>query len=126
MDMIAAKLEELADTRATADSVRIEYESKRSEILKVVQAELEALDAEFEPLIETAEARAEVLEQEIKTAVVQLGATVKGSRISAFFNRGVVSWDRKKLEDYGKSHPDVLNFRKQGEPFVALRISTTR
>lgn len=126
MDMIAAKLEELADTRATADSVRIEYESKRSEILKVVQAELEALDAEFEPLIETAEARAEVLEQEIKTAVVQLGATVKGSRISAFFNRGVVSWDRKKLEDYGKSHPDVLNFRKQGEPFVALRISKTR
>lgn len=126
MDMIAAKLEELADTRATADSVRIEYESKRSEILKVVQAELEALDAEYEPLIETAAARAEVLEQEIKTAVVQLGATVKGSRISAFFNRGVVSWDRKKLEDYGKSHPDVLNFRKQGEPFVALRISTTR
>lgn len=126
MDMIAAKLEELADTRATADSVRIEYESKRSEILKVVQAELEALDAEYEPLIETAAARAEVLEQEIKTAVVQLGATVKGSRISAFFNRGVVSWDRKKLEDYGKLHPDVLNFRKQGEPFVALRISTTR
>lgn len=125
MDDIAAKLEELADLRATVDATRIDYETKRTEILKAIQAELDALDAEYQPLLEASQVRTDALEAEIKEAVVHSGASVKGTRIFAMFNRGRVSWDREKLEDYGKVHPEVMNFRKEGEPFVSLRILKT-
>ena len=125
MDNIAAKREELADLRATQDATRIDYENKRSEILKAVQRELEALDAEYQPLLEASQTRADALETEIKDAVVHRGASVKGSRIYAMFFRGRVSWDREKLENYGKAHPEVLDFRKEGEPYVSLRVVKT-
>lgn len=121
MDNISAKLEELADLRAASDAARIDYESKRSEILKAVQKELDALDAEYQPLIETSQTRLESLESEIKSAIIEHGASVKGTRIHAMFFRGRVSWDREKLENYGKLHPEVLIFRKEGEPYVSLR-----
>lgn len=87
-----------------------------------MQAELDALDAEFQPLLVSAQARADTLEAEIKDAVVHRGASVKATRIFAMFYRGRVSWDREKLENYGKAHPEVLNFRKEGEPYVSLRV----
>lgn len=62
MDDIAAKLEELADLRATADATRIDYETQRTEILKTIQAELEALEAGYQPLLETSQPRADALE----------------------------------------------------------------
>ena len=125
MNNIAAKLEELADLRATADATRIDYEKKRTEILKAVQTELDALDAEYQPLLESAQTRADALETEIKDAVVHHGASVKGTRLYAMFFRGRVSWDREKLETYGKTHPEVMNFRKEGEPYVSLRATKT-
>jgi len=122
MDNITPKLEELADLRATADATRIDYETKRSEILKAVHTELDALDAEYQPLLETSQSRADALEAEIKDEVVHRGASVQGTRIYAMFFRGRVSWDREKLEDYGKAHPEVMNFRKEGEPYASLRV----
>jgi len=41
---IATKLDELAEIKAAADVTRLDYEAKRAEILKAVQAELDALD----------------------------------------------------------------------------------
>ena len=90
-----------------------------------MQAELEALDAEYQPLLEASQTRADALEAEIKDAVVHRGASIKGSRIYAMFFRGRVSWDREKLENYGKAHPEVLDFRKEGEPYVSLRVVKT-
>lgn len=125
MDNIAAKLDELADIRATADAMRIDYEKKRTEILKAMQPELDALDAEYQPMLVSSQARAEALEAEIKDAVVHHGASVKGTRIYAMFFGGRVSWDREKLEHYGKTHPEVMSFRKEGDPYVSLRVLKT-
>lgn len=121
MDNIAAKLDELANMRATIDSAREDYEKKRSEIMRSVQAGIDALDAELKPMIESSEARMVALETEIKEAVVSQGASVNGKSLTAAFSRGRVTWDSAGMDSYAKDHPDVLKFRKEGQPFVTLR-----
>jgi hypothetical protein len=120
---ILSKLEELAEVRAAADVTRIDYEAKRTEILKAVQAELDALAAEYEPLFATAEERAAALEAEIKRDVVEYGASVKGSTLHAVYARGRISWDNQGLDGYAAAHPEILTFRKEGEPSVSLRVA---
>lgn len=118
---IKAKIEELTQVRAAADVTRLDYEQKRAEILKAVQEELNALDAEYNPLLEIANSRATTLEAELRQEVLQFGATVKGSKLSFTYSRGRVSWDTKELDQYALTHPEVVAFRKEGAPSVSLR-----
>jgi hypothetical protein len=122
METIVAKLDELAELKAATDLARIDYETKRTEILRVVQTELEALDAEYAPRLDAATQRMETLEAEIKSDVLRYGASVKGSRLHAVYSRGRVSWDTRALDAYALAHPEVTAFRKQGEPSVSLRL----
>ena len=123
---IAAKLDELAEIKAATDITRLDYEAKRAEILKAVQAELDALDAEYKPLTDAAAERVAALEAEIKQDVLQHGQSVKGSRLHAVFYHGRVSWDTKLLDKYAGAHPEILEFRSEGEPGVQLRPVKTR
>ena len=121
MDHITAKLEELSDVQAAAETTRQDLEAKRAEILKSVQAELDALEAEFGPLLAAAEARLEALKEEIKSDVLEYGATVRGGRFQAVFSRGRITWDTHALEAYAEEHPEVADFRREGAPSVSLR-----
>jgi hypothetical protein len=121
LQRIAAKLDELSQIQAAVELTRLDYEAKRAEILKSVQTELDALDAEYNPLFESSTARVATLETEIKSDVLQHGASVKGSRLYAVFNRGRVSWDTKELDHYAATHPEIVTFRKQGNPSISLR-----
>jgi uncharacterized protein YajQ (UPF0234 family) len=121
MDHIAARLEELSEVQAAADLTRQELEARRAEILKSVQAELEALDAEFAPLLAAAEARIEALKDEIKSEVLEHGASVRGGRFQAVYSRGRITWDTHGLEAYADAHPEVYDFRREGSPSVSLR-----
>jgi hypothetical protein len=123
MEDLVAKLDELAELKSAADVTRLDYEAKRAEILRNVQNELDALAVEYEPRLEAVNERIAELENEIKGAVLQHGSTVRGSRIYAVFYRGRISWDTKGLDRYAESHPEVVEFRKQGEPSVTLRIA---
>ena len=118
---ITAKLNELSEVQAAVELTRLDYEAKRAELLKAVQTELDALDAEYNPLFDSSTARVATLEAEIKNAVLQYGASVKGSRLFAVFAQGRVSWDTKQLDHYAAAHPEIVTFRKQGNPFVSLR-----
>lgn len=118
---IRLRLEELAEVRAAAQTTRLDYEAKRAELLRSVQAELDALDAEYQPLLESAQVRATALEAEVKEAVLTFGATVKGSAYQAVYVRGRVTWDNPKLEKYAQAHPEILSYRREGEPSVSLR-----
>jgi hypothetical protein len=121
MNQIVAKLEELAELRAAAELTRLDYEAKRAEILQVVQAELEALEAEYAPLFEAAETRGAALEAEIRAEVVEAGASVRGSQLQAVYVRGRTSWDTAGLDAYAEEHPEVQDYRRQGAPSVSLR-----
>ena len=120
---ILVKLEALAEVRAAVEVTRLDYEARREEILKTVKAELDALAAEYEPLLTSANERAAELEAEVKHEVAEHGASLKGSRLHAVYSRGRIAWDTQGLEGYAAAHPEVLTFRKEGQPSVSLRAS---
>ncbi|MGH2523148.1 MAG: hypothetical protein ACRDH2_11645 [Anaerolineales bacterium] len=119
---IIAKLDELAEIKAAADLTRMDYEAKRAEILRAIQAELEALEAEYQPLLNVSTERIAALEEEVRYAVLRHGASVKGSSLHAVYSKGRVSWDTKALDGYALSHPEVVDFRRQSEPSISLRF----
>jgi hypothetical protein len=119
---VAEKLKRLTDLRAAADVTRLDYEAKRAEILKQVQAELDGLEAEYKPLLESVDENIDSLEKEIKTDVLLHGESVQGGTFRAVYTQGRTSWDNSGIEKYAKQHPEVLQFRKQGPPSVSLRV----
>ena len=121
-DYVAEKLERLSNLRNAAEFTRLHYETKRTEILKQIQSELEALEAEYRPALERAEENIAALENEIKTDVLLYGESVSGGMYRATFTQGRVSWDNEGMAKYAAVHPDVLQFRKQGSPVVSLRV----
>ena len=122
---VAAKLERLSNLRGAADVARLNYEAKRAEILKQIQAELDALDSEYRPVLESVEENIATLENEIKTNVLMYGESISGGSYRASYTQGRVSWDNDGMAKYAASHPDVLQFRKQGQPIVSLRVVST-
>lgn len=119
---VAEKLERLSNLRGAAEVARLNYESKQKEILKQVQAELDALDFEYKPVLEAADENIATLENEIKTDVLLYGESISGGMYRASYTQGRVSWDSAGMAKYAASHPDVLQFRKQGQPIVSLRV----
>jgi len=120
-EQVAGKLKRLTNLRAAADVARMDYEAKRAEFLKSIQAELDALDSEYKPLLDSAEENIAALEAEIRTDVLLHGESVQAGAYRAVYTRGRISWDGKGIEQYATSHPEVLQYRRQGEATVALR-----
>ena len=119
---VTEKLDRLSNLRGAAEVARLNYEAKRAEILKQIQAELDALDSEYEPVLEAAEENIAALENEIKTDVLLYGESISGGMYRASYTQGRISWDNDGMTKYAASHPDVLQFRKQGQPIVSLRV----
>src|ERR1041384_5179305 len=119
---VITKLERLSNLRNAIEFTRLDYETKRNAILKQIQSELEALDTEYKPVLEAAEENIATLENEIKTDVLIYGESVSGGMYRACYTQGRVSWDNEGMTRYAAIHPDVLQFRKQGQPIVSLRV----
>ena len=122
-DYVAEKLERLSNLRNAAEFTRLDYETKRTQILKQVQAELDALDGEYKPVLDSTQGNIAELENEIKTDVLLYGGSVSGGMYHATYMQGRISWDNEGMTKYAESHPEVLEFRRRGQPIVSLRIS---
>ena len=121
-EYVAEKLERLSSLRNAAEFTRLDYETKRKELLKRIQSDLDALDTEYKPVLEAAEENIAMLENEIKTDVLLYGESVSGGMYRAVYTQGRVSWDNDGMARHATSHPDVLQFRRQGQPIVSLRV----
>jgi hypothetical protein len=118
---VVSKLKRLADLHAAVDMTRLDFEAKRAEVLKKVQAELDALDTEYQPLLDAAQENASALEAEIKNDVLLGGESVMTDVYQAIYMKGRVSWDNEGINRYARAHPEVLKFRREGQPSVSLR-----
>jgi len=123
MSDLIAKIDALADARDRIMATRLEWEALRDRIMEPIKKELADLDAEFTPRLEAAQEQAATLENEVRADVLTAGASVKGSRLHVIWQKGRVSWDGKSLDGYAAAHPEVLRFRKEGEPSVSIRNS---
>jgi hypothetical protein len=119
---IAQSLEKLAELYDQRDGLQTE---KRALIAQVLTPELlgrlDEIDAEFTQKEEGATEAINALEAQIKADTLAQGETVKGSAFVAVWSKGRVSWDGKGLTTYAEAHPDVLQYRKEGDPSVSIR-----
>ncbi|WP_298403473.1 hypothetical protein [uncultured Chloroflexus sp.] len=119
---ILRTIEELADARDARAALAAAHDAKKADIMRQIADELAALDAEYVPLLAAADEQIKALEQDIRAAVLQHGASVRGSRIQAVYIRGRTTWDTKGLMRYAMRYPDVLTYRKESAPIVQLRM----
>mgnify|MGYP001404507828 CR=1 FL=1 len=120
---ISQKLDRLAVARADYDRLQAMQEKLMDEAIPAeVKVRLDEIEAEFGPAIQAAANGIALLEIEIKTAVIQAGASAKGGFLQAIYSKGRVSWDTKALEGVAAVHPELLQFRSVGAPSVSIRV----
>ena len=121
---IKQKLDQLAEFHAQRDVAMLEKQALLDEIYTAeIKLRMAEIEAEFAGKTEAVNENIAALEAEIKQAVVAHGASVKGTVFHAVFAKGRVSWDTKSLDGYATAHPELLSFRKEGEPSVSIRVS---
>jgi len=120
--MIESKLDQLSELYAQRDLSTLEKQRLIDAILTdEIKAKIAEIESEFNGKGEAVSEKIAALESEIKEAVKLNGATVKGQFLQAVFTKGRVTWDSKSLDGYLKAHPELADFRKEGEPSVSLR-----
>ena len=67
------------------------------------------------------QARIKLLEEEIKTAVLELKQSLKGKGIDVIYNKGRETWDGKILTGFAVAHPEILIAKKIGQPTVSFK-----
>jgi len=89
------------------------------------------LDAAFEGFGGAAEivaVQAEIAQAEaaIKESILTTGASAHGAYLQALIIAPRVTWDNKGMATYAALHPDVLAYRKAGEPSVQIRARSLK
>lgn len=119
---IAKDLDALAKARLERDELTDEIEAMiKAVIPPEVQERIDAIEAELSPKISAIIENVSNMESNIKERVLLEGETVKGSVLQAIYNKGRTSWDTKALDGYAKAHPELLEFRSEGKPYVSIR-----
>ena len=120
--MIEEMLDKLAEYQAQRLMLVMDKQELTDAILTPdIVAKIEEIDIEFRSKVEGVDANIAALTEQIKTAVIQNGASVKGSHLHAVYAKGRVSWDSRKLEGLMMVIPQVAEARKEGEPSVSIR-----
>jgi hypothetical protein len=119
---ISQKIDQLANFQAQRDVLELEKQSLLDQLLPPeIKARIEEIEAEFSGKREAVDEKINELESEIKEEVIRHGATVKGTFLRVVYHPGRVTWDTKSLDAYARARPELLEFRKQGEPFVSIQ-----
>ena len=115
------ELQVLSELYAQRDLLNADIATRRAEILRAVQAELDALDEETAPMIEAVSGKIEAAERLAKDAVIQGGESVKGFGLHLVYTAGRVTWETKILDGMAALFPEINKARKVGAASVSIR-----
>ena len=119
---IEIMLDNLAELQSQIDASRLQCKELKDDVLTAEQKQQMAdIDAEFDAVINHAQDMSALLEADIKADVLKAGASVKGAHLQAVWSKPRVSWDTKALDGYSAAHPELLTFRKEGDPSISIR-----
>jgi hypothetical protein len=119
---ISEKIDQLANYQAQRDVLDLEKQALIDQLIPPeIKARIEEIEAEFGGKREVVDEKIIELENEIKDEVLRNGASAKGTFLRVVYHTGRVTWDTKSLDAYARARPEVLEFRKQGEPFISIQ-----
>ena len=81
-------------------------------------AKIEEIESEFADRSKGIEGEIASIKRDVAEKVIGFGATVRGSHWQAVWVKARVQWNDKGLREYAESHPELLTFRRQGQPTV--------
>ena len=115
-------LDEYSDNLVGADTYGRERDRLIDEILTPEQkAAIEDIKTEFNEKIDALTERNVTISNTLKAYVIENGSTLNGQLHQVVYTKGRVSWDTKKLDGYAAAHPEILEFKTEGEPSASLR-----
>lgn len=118
---IVNKLDQLANFMAQRDVLNLQKKELIDQVLTPeIRARLEEIEAEFAGKLEAVDANVATLEEEIRQEALRYGSSVKGTFLRVVWHKGRVSWDNKSLDVYAEMHPEIITFRKEGNPYVSI------
>ncbi len=118
MDHILHLLDQLAALHATYDQT---LAAKTAAVPAWLRKRVAACEA---PYIDTLSQQGDAIERveaDVRAAVLEHGASVKGQALHAVFLAGRATWNDASLQGYATVHPELLAFRSLGKPSVSLR-----
>jgi hypothetical protein len=119
---IYEKIEKYSDIGFGIDLIHQEKQALIDTVLTPeIKEKLAEIDAEFDPKVEEIVQQKSMLESAIKMEVLEAGRTVKGTYHSFVWSKPRVSWDTKALDGYALAHPEIQQFRTEGNPSVSVR-----
>lgn len=77
-----------------------------------------AFEAQVQPLTETIED----LKDELRMEFLNLKESKSSDLLIVKYRRGAIRWDSGGLKTYAKTHPELKQFQKEGEPTVAFYL----
>jgi hypothetical protein len=122
MNDIAQKLDRLSRLYEQKQK----YSSEKQEIINglitpEIKAKIDEVEAEFKQQEEIIIKSIDSLESEIKADTAKFGSTVRSSGFMAVWSKGRITWDTKGLTSFAGSHPEVLEYKREGNPIVSVR-----
>jgi uncharacterized protein YifE (UPF0438 family) len=116
------KFQSLRAARAHVSEVEAEYLAARQVVLAAVREQLDAVDAAFAEQIQSATEESATAEKEVREFVLNLGRSISLAGVKVAYSAGRVTWDTEKMAAFVEAHPEMLEFRKVGKPWVAVRF----
>jgi hypothetical protein len=118
------KLNRLSELQVLADDIRNDYaELKKAALTPEIAAKLTILDDEMNNQLAQTQVAIDSVTTEIKLDTINSKGTIHGKFLMAVYNKARVTWDNKGLEGFMVAHPEIVAFRKEGEPTVTIRKS---
>lgn len=125
MHTIIEQLDRFSACQAQRNALNMEKQATIDRVFTPdIRARCAEIDAEFSTKAQTVVEQIAALEADIKNSVLAHGETVKGSRHTAVWSKGRVSWNDEGLKGYMKAHPEITDFRTQGEPSISIRTNS--
>lgn len=83
-----------------------------------------ALDAAIEndPDLSSLQGQIVTLENELRTIILDLQESVKGSLLSVIYQPPRISWDTRRLDILAEEYPAVAACRQLGKPSAQIRL----
>jgi len=117
---VIKNLNKLAEVNENLESLQ----AKQEEIIRQALLSSPSLEEDYNKTTEEINSLKEQkthLTEKIISEVLKIQKTVKGEKLQAIYSRGRTSWDNSALNGYATTHPEIIQFRKEGKPSVSIR-----
>lgn len=123
--IVSQLLDELYSLEIEKDKLCLDLTKLKEALVPVeIRQKIAEAEASVEGEKQQLETKINEIRERVKTYTIVAGVSIKGAYLHAVFFKPKVTWDSQKLDGFAQAHPEILAFRKVGEPSIQIRKIT--